>query len=146
MAARSYGRFGFARFYALVFGIAYIAVALLEVLLGDDGLILGEGGGTNSLILLFEPIHNAIHWLTGIAVLGSFFAGENAARNVAKVVGIVFTIVFLLGLFAGKFTMDLLGYEGAPSVPISYQIIHFVTAAGALFAGFARSAPRTATA
>lgn len=146
MADGAYGRLGIARFYALVFGIAYIGVALVEVIVGRDGLVLGDGGSINSVIVAFTPIHNAIHWVTGVVVLGSFFAGEGAARSVAKVVGIVFIVVFLLGLLAGAFTMvDVLGYpEGTPSMPISYQIVHAVTAAGATFAGFAR--PRAATA
>ncbi|MGH9198347.1 MAG: hypothetical protein ACRD1T_21760, partial [Acidimicrobiia bacterium] len=81
-----------ARTYALAFGIAYTAVALLEVILGSGGLKVG-----GQTILMVTVLQNAIHWLVGIAVLGSFFAGETAARNVARVVGIVFVVVTLLG-------------------------------------------------
>ena len=38
MATISSGRLGIARTYALVFGIAYLAVAILEVMPGSGGL------------------------------------------------------------------------------------------------------------
>jgi hypothetical protein len=128
---------GVARVYALIFGIAYLAVSLLEVVLGSDGLVIGDRASTNSLILLVEPVHNGVHWLTGLVLLGSSFAGEAAARAVARVVGVAFLALTVVGLIAGEFTMGLLGYEGAPAVPISYTIVHAVTAAGGLYAGFA---------
>ncbi len=127
---KSYGGLGIARTYALVFGIAYIAVSLLEVVLGDGGLRIG---GTQ--ILEITAAQNAIHWLVGIAVLGSFFAGEAAAKLVARVVGVVFVVVTALGFVARDTLGDLLGFDGP--LPWSYNIVHLATAALALFAGFA---------
>jgi hypothetical protein len=116
--------------YALVFGIAYLAVAVLEVALGSNGLKIG---GTT--ILQIQLVQNLIHWAVGLAVLGSFFAGENTAKLVARAVGIVFVVVALLGLFVEPLTGQLLGFAGA--LPMSYNIVHVLTAAAALFAGFA---------
>ena len=123
-------RFGIVQMYALVFGIAYIAVALLEDILGSSGLKIG---GTTILQVTF--IQNAIHWIVGLAVLGSFFAGEKTAKLVARAVGIVFVLVTLLGIFVEPTTGKLLGFSG--SLPWSYNIVHLLTAAAALFAGFA---------
>ena len=131
-AARPYGRFGIARTYALVFGIAYVAVSVLEVILALAGTSLTVGG---ALILKFTLIQNLVHWAVGLAVLGSFFAGEAAAKMVARVVGIVFVLVTLLGFVAIDFTGRLLGFNGP--LPWSYNIVHLATAALALFAGFA---------
>jgi hypothetical protein len=119
-----------ARTYALIFGIAYIGVAVAEDILGSSGLTVG---GTT--ILKITAIQNAIHWVVGLAVLGSFFAGETAARLVARVVGIVFVVVTLLGVFARDFTGDLLGFHGP--LPWSYNVVHALTAVAALVAGFA---------
>lgn len=130
MATISPGRLGIARTYALVFGIAYLAVALLEVILGSGGLTLGE-----TVILRVTPAQNAIHWIVGLAVLGSFFAGESASRTVAQAIGIVFVIVTALGFVARDLTGQLLGFDGP--LPWSYNIVHLATAAVALFAGFA---------
>jgi hypothetical protein len=130
MATMSSGRLGIARTYALIFGIAYVAVAMLEVILGSGGLTLG-----GTVILQVTPVQNAIHWIVGLAVLGSFFAGENAARMVAQVIGVVFVLVAALGFVARDLTGQLLGFDGP--LPWTYNIVHLATAAVALFAGFA---------
>ena len=130
----TYGRgLGIARIYALIFGIAYLAVALTEVILGSAGLMVG-----NAVILKLTVIQNAIHWLTGLVVLGSFFTGEIGARLVARIVGIVFVLVTVLGVLerviASDFFGRLLGFAG--QLPLSYNLVHLATAALALFAGF----------
>ncbi len=125
----AYGGLGIARTYALVFGIAYVAVAMLEVILGSSGLRIGD-----TLILKVTPVQNAIHWIVGIVVLGSFFAGETAAKLVARIIGSVFVLVTLLGVVARDFTGELLGFDGP--LPWSYNLVHLVTALVALFAGF----------
>jgi hypothetical protein len=103
---------------------------VLENIFGSSGLKLG---GTT--ILQVTLIQNIIHYAVGVAVLGSFFVGENAAKLVARVVGGVFLVVTLLGLLVEPATGQLLGFPDA--LPVSYTIVHLVTAAAALFAGFA---------
>jgi hypothetical protein len=127
---------GIVRVYALVFGIAYLAVAALEVGLkafGSGSLVVG-----GQTILKITPLQNGIHWLVGLAVLGSFFAGTAVAKMVARGVGLVFVLVSGLGIFAATFTGKLLGFHGA--LPVSYNIVHVATAAAALCAGFAAEA------
>src|SRR5919202_672525 len=128
--ARARAGYGIVQMYALVFGIAYLAVAVLEVALGSNGLKLG-----GMTILQITPIQNLIHWAVGVAVLGSFFVGENAAKLVARAVGGVFVLVTLLGLLVEPLTGQLLGFPDA--LPMTYNIVHILTAAAALFAGFA---------
>jgi hypothetical protein len=128
--ARVSTTFGIVQMYALVFGIAYLGVAVLEVVLGSNGLKLG--GVT---ILQVQLVQNLIHWVVGLAVLGSFFAGEDWAKTVARAVGLVFVLVTLLGLFVEPLTGQLLGFPDA--LPLSYNLVHLLTAAAALFAGFA---------
>ena len=128
--ARSRTMFGIVQMYALVFGIAYLAVAVLENVFGSAGLKIG---GTT--ILQVTLVQNIIHYAVGIAVLGSFFAGENAAKMVARVVGSVFVLVTLLGVLVEPLTGQLLGFPDA--LPMSYNLVHLLTAAAALFAGFA---------
>jgi hypothetical protein len=122
--------YGIVQIYALVFGIAYLGVAVLEVVLGSSGLKLG--GVT---ILQVQLVQNLIHWVVGLAVLGSFFAGEEWAKLVARAVGVIFVLVTLLGLFVEPLTGQLLGFPDA--LPMSYNLVHLLTAAAALFAGFA---------
>jgi Domain of unknown function (DUF4383) len=132
-----YGRMGFARFYALVFGIAYIGVALLELIMGE--LRIGD-----ALILQRTTLQNIVHFAIGIVVLGAFFAGEGASRTVTRVIGVVFVILTIWGFAAPDSLGSILGYDG--DIPMSYNIVHLVSGLLALFAGFAgtRRAPATA--
>jgi uncharacterized sodium:solute symporter family permease YidK len=78
-------------------------------------------------------------------VLGSFFAGETAARNVARVIGVVFVAITIWGFLSPSGLGEFLGYDG--DIPAVYNFVHLVTALLALFAGFAGSRRRaTATA
>jgi Domain of unknown function (DUF4383) len=138
MAEGAYGKMGFARTYALIFGVVYIAVALLEVILGD----LSAG---DFVILQRTTLQNVVHWAVGVVVLGSFFAGEAAARMVARIVGIVFVALTIWGFVSPDSLGEFLGYSG--EIPLIYNIVHLVTALVALFAGFAgRSSYRAAPA
>jgi hypothetical protein len=137
---KAYGRMGFARFYALVFGIAYIGVAILELFFPEsDPLTIGD-----TLILQRTVLQNVVHFAVGIVVLGSFFAGETAARNVARIIGVVFLLLTIYGFAAPDSLGELLGYDG--DIPVVYNLVHAVTAVLALFAGFAgrRTTPATA--
>jgi len=132
MAEGAYGKMGVARMYALIFGIAYLAVGLLELFYGtDDPLALGD-----TVVIAGATLHIVIHLAVGVLVLGSFFAGDSAAKSVARVVGVVFLIVFALNIFASNFYAELVGFPEGSDTPIVYTIVHAVTAAGALFAGF----------
>ncbi len=132
MAEGAYGKMGVARMYALIFGIAYLAVGLLELVYGfEDPLALGD-----TVVIAGATLHIVIHLAVGVVVLGSFFAGESAAKSVARVVGVVFLIVFILNVFASNFYAELVGFPDGSDTPIVYTIVHAITAAGALFAGF----------
>ncbi len=139
MAEGSYGRLGVARLYALVFGIAYLGVAILELFYPEtDPLTISD-----TVVFQRTVLHNVVHWATGIIVLGSFFAGETAARAVARVIGVVFLALTIYGFVAPESLGELLGYDG--DIPAVYNFIHAATAVLALFAGFAgRRAPAAA--
>ena len=124
------GKQGIARTYALIFGIAYIGVALLEDILGGSGLKIGS-----TLVLKVTALQNIIHWTVGVVVLGSFFAGETQAKMVARIVGLVFVLVTILGFVARTFTGKLFGFHGP--LPWSYNVVHLATAIFALIGGFA---------
>lgn len=147
MTEATYGRMGIARAYALIFGIAYLAVAILEVFFrSDDPLVIG---GTT--ILAGGTVHIVIHFAVAALVLGSYFAGETAARMVARIIGVTFVVVSLLNVFAGTFYWDLVAGGTLQSqesgTPVVYTVVHIATALAALYAGFAtRPGYRPATA
>jgi hypothetical protein len=130
MAEGAYGKLGVARFYALVFGIAYLAVALAELIV--------QKGLPN--ILYFTWQQNIIHWIVGVVVLGSFFGSERTAAIVARVVGILFLVITVWG-YLGTSLWEILGLPSGVSTTV-YSIVHLVTAVGALYAGFSSPALR----
>ncbi|HLB62395.1 MAG TPA: DUF4383 domain-containing protein [Actinomycetota bacterium] len=123
--AGAYGKYGVARFYALLFGIAYLAVALIEVIAGKDGL---------DPIFEFTPIQNAVHWAIGVIVLASFFGSEATAKTVARFIGVIFLVLSAWGLGSPGSFGDVLGYEG--DIPDFYNVVHLFSAVVALYAGF----------
>jgi uncharacterized protein DUF4383 len=133
---KAYGKLGIVRFYALVFGIAYVGVAILELFYPQsDPLSIGD-----TLILQRTVLQNVFHFAVGIVVLGSFFAGERAARTVARIVGVVFAGLSLWGFIAPSALGSFFGYPG--DIPLAYNVIQVATAVLALFAGFAGFAGR----
>jgi hypothetical protein len=131
---------GVAGLFALVFGVAYIAVAIVEQVRGAKGVLLNTPPeDINDILLLKSTNHNIIHFATGGILLLALFAGM--AKPAVRLIGVIFLVVTIVGLVAPDFTMDdLLNYpDGAGQVPIAYTIIHGITALGALFAGFVAS-------
>ena len=140
MAQGAYGRMGVARTYALVFGMAYIAVAILELFFPHSDPL--EAGGF--VIFQRTTLQNLVHFAVGVVVLGSFFASEAAARTVARVIGVVFLALTIWGFVSPQSLGGFFGYDG--EIPMIYNIIHAATAVLALFAGFAPAGRRPAAA
>ena len=128
MEEGAYAKRGIARTYALIFGIVYVAIALTEVITKD----------ALELVLEFTGIQNAVHWAVGVVGLLSFFGSEGTAKLIARIVGVVFVALTLYGFVAPDSLGELLGFEG--DIPVSYNVVHAVTAVVALYAGFATRA------
>jgi hypothetical protein len=139
MAEGAYGKLGIARVYALIFGIVYLAVAVLEFIVGEGGEVLGIPGFTPT------TTQTIVHLVVGVVVFGSFLAGEGASRTVARIIGVVFVALTIYGFVAPDSLGDILGYGGA-EISLTYNLIHAATAVLALFAGFAGSGGYRSTA
>lgn len=96
---------------ALLFGIVLTLVGVL----GFAGILVNDG---ELLIFGISPLHNAVHLLTGIAGLGAGFAAGGAySRDYNKYLGLVYLLVFVVGLVAVlaniTLVVDLLGLNMA---------------------------------
>ena len=127
MAEATQGR-GIARTYALIFGIVYLAVAATEAI-AQDAL---------EPVLEFTGVQNAVHWAVGAVVLLSAFGSESTAKLVARVVGVVFVALTIYGFLAPDRLGEMLGYSG--DIPMTYNVVHALSAVVALYAGFATRA------
>ena len=127
------------RRFAQVFGAVYILVGVVGfVLTGFGGFAGSTPGGT---IVLFDvnPLHNIVHLGVGAAWLASS-TRVDWARTVSLVIGAVYLLVGVLGLFlAGDDSLNILALNQADN------LLHLVS--GALALVFALSGRRqTATA
>lgn len=113
-----------------------MVVSVILVLVGLLGFV------NNPVIGLFpvNALHNVVHLVSGI--LGIVFAmkGEGSAKGFAKIFGIVYLLVAILGFIAPTFMEDLLMVE------MYDNILHLVLGVVFLWAGFAKGgATSTAT-
>ncbi|MCU1675653.1 MAG: hypothetical protein JWM93_411 [Frankiales bacterium] len=127
---------------ALVFGVVYL-------LIGIAGFFLTKFDNfatynTDKLLgFQINPLHNIVHILIGLFLLGAGRAGHRAARGANLTVGLAYALVFVLGLFiAGKTTSaNFLALNGADNG------LHLATALVLLVVAFvADKTYRTATA
>lgn len=84
---------------ALLFG----AVLTLVGILGFAGVLVQTQGGESFLLGLFgiTPVHNAIHLLTGlIGLVAGFYAGGAFGEEYNKYLGLVYIVVFVVGVIA----------------------------------------------
>lgn len=116
------------RTFALTFGIIYVVVALLELLVFKDAPV-------TSKFLFYSMVHNLIHWVAGILGLVAYWQGESLSRMYAQVFGIVFLLVAILGFIPATnqgILNNLLGYP----VNLLYNVVHLVTGVLGIMAGF----------
>ena len=110
--ARPASGLGLSRMIGYTFGAVYLLVGLA-------GFAVSAGHGfaaTNSgrLLGLFEVngLHNVVHLLVGGALLGAARAGQSASRSVNLMVGAVYLLVGVLGLFILHSSLNLLALNG----------------------------------
>lgn len=99
---------------ALLFGVVLTLVGVL----GFAGILVNDG---ELIIFGISPLHNAVHLLTGLAGLGAGFAAGGAySRDYNKYLGLVYLLVFVVGLVAVLanvgLVVDLLGLNMADNV------------------------------
>ena len=115
-----------ARMFALIFGIVYVLVALLEVVMFHDAPV-------DTQFLFYNQMHNLVHWVAGILGLLAYFGGESLSRLYAQIFGIVFFLVAILGFIPGQpILADVLGYP----VTMLYNFVHLLTGVFGIWAGF----------
>lgn len=111
-----------AKSYSLIFGILYIAVALVEVIFRN---VLGGH-------VFFTPVHNSVHWVAGVLGLVAYWAGLGGSKLYARVFGLLFLAIFILGVTSPVTLANFLGYP----VSTTYNIVHLISGAVGLYAGF----------
>ncbi|MEO6711976.1 MAG: DUF4383 domain-containing protein [Mycobacteriales bacterium] len=111
------------RLVAYVFGGGYLLIGVVGYLIVSDLLVTD----TDKRLLLFEinGLHNVVHLLVGLALLGAARAGYRAARSMNLTVGATYLLIAVIGLFIANDNNDanILSLNGWDNV------LHFATAA-----------------
>ena len=123
------------RLLGAVFGVVYLLVGLLGFVY--TGFQEFAGNNTNEKILgIFEvnPLHNIAHLLIGALLLFSAMKGVAAAKGSNVLVGAVYLVLGIIGLFIANNTSDLniLSLNGADNV------LHLASAALLLGVGLSQ--------
>ena len=105
---------------ALIIGVVFVLVGLLGFV---NNPVLG--------IFAVNGLHNVVHLLVGLALIGAAAAGRSASKGVNSLVGAVYLLVGVLGLVVGDGELNLLALN-APD-----HALHFGTAIVLLAVGLA---------
>ena len=119
-----------ARQFAQVFGAVYVAVGLLGFVF--TGLSHFAASSCDRLIIFgVNPLHNLVHILVGALWLVSS-RSEASARVISALIGSVYLVVGVLGLFiAGNSELNLLNLNQPDNV------LHLASALLGLYFGLA---------
>lgn len=129
------------RMLATIFGAVYLLIGLLGfAVTGGVGFIATKGG---LLLGLFEvnPLHNVAHILIGAVLLVAGLSSIRASKTVNSVIGAVYLLLGIVGLFILDSAANILAINGWDNV------LHFASAIVLLGVGLgADKGLRTATA
>lgn len=96
---------GFGAIYVLVGLLGFSVTGLSGIASTDGGLLLG--------LFMVNPLHNIVHVLVGTLLIVGGSASIRANRRVNTTVGVVYLLVFALGLAAQGSTANILALNTA---------------------------------
>lgn len=134
---RSVSGLGASRLVGYIFGAVYLLVGLAGFTASAGHGFAATSGGR--LLGLFEVngLHNLVHLLVGALLVGAARASSTASRAVNLLVGGVYLLVGVAGLFLLHSTANLLALNGLDNA------LHFASAVILLGSGMlAQWAPR----
>ena len=114
---------------ALAFGAIYVLVGILGFFFTDQ--FIGEAEGDKLLgIFAVNHLHNIVHLLIGVALIGASRAGDAAARSANMTIGGVYLLLGVVGWF-------LKGDLNFVNLNVADHLLHL--ASGAVLFGVSRT-------
>ena len=114
---------------ALAFGAIYVLVGILGFFFTDQ--FIGEAEGDKLLgIFAVNHLHNIVHLLIGVALIGASRAGDAAARSANMTIGGVYLLLGVVGWF-------LKGDLNFVNLNVADHLLHL--ASGAVLFGVSRA-------
>jgi len=95
-------------------GAVFIVVGLLGFTVSGGHSIAGHTGGQLLGLFQVNSLHNLVHLAVGAVMVAAAIAGARAARSVNTLVGAVYLVLGLAGLFiAGDSPLNIVALNGA---------------------------------
>ncbi|WP_225752981.1 DUF4383 domain-containing protein [Actinotalea sp. Marseille-Q4924] len=126
------------RLVAGVFGVVYLLVGAAGFVV-TTGVDLAATDGATLILFEVNPLHNVVHLAIGAALLASSVRSAAAATVANTVVGAVYLVVGLVGLFLIGSGANILALNGADNV------LHMASALLLLGVGLAGDRERAGT-
>ena len=120
-----------------VFGIVYLLVGVLGFTVSGGYDFADTEGGKLLGLFMVNPLHNFAHLLIGALLVLAATRGEVASSRMNTLVGGLYLVLGVIGLFILNDEVNILALNGADNV------LHFASAAVLLAVGLSRS--RTTT-
>lgn len=124
------------RYFALVLGIIYLLIGLMGLIPGlitpvtHEGVTIDTLSGNLLGIFPVNIVHTVVHLIIGVWGLLAYRSFD-AARTYSKAVGVIFAILFLMGVIPGLSTLfGLAPLHGAD------VFLHLATSVLGLYFGF----------
>jgi uncharacterized protein DUF4383 len=96
---------GFGLIYVLVGVVGFFVTGFSGFISMDGGLLLG--------IFMVNPLHNLVHVLVGALLIVGGLASVTISKRVNTTVGVVYLLVFAVGLAVQGSTANILALNGA---------------------------------
>ena len=119
------------------FGVIYLLVGLLGFTVSGGHDFAGMDGGKLLGLFMVNPLHNIAHILIGALLVLAATRGEMMSSRMNTLVGGLYLVLGVIGLFILNNDVNILALNGADNV------LHFGSAAVLLAVGLTRS--RTTT-
>jgi hypothetical protein len=103
------------RLLGAVFGVVYLLVGLAGFAV-TGGVDFAGTDGKPLIVFEVNPLHNIVHLLVGALLLFGALRGVGPAKSVNTLVGGVYLVVGLVGLFILDSSANILALNGADNV------------------------------
>jgi uncharacterized protein DUF4383 len=101
---------------ALAFGAVFVVVGLAGFLVSGGHPAVGTTGGALLGLFQVNVLHNIVHLAIGVALIVAGLRSDAAARRANQVIGVLYLVLFVLGLFLVGSALNLVALNGQDNI------------------------------
>ena len=101
---------------ALVFGAVFVVVGLAGFLVSGGHPAVGTTGGALLGLFQVNVLHNVVHLAIGGVMIAAALRGDRPARAANRGFGVLYLVLFVLGLVLVGSTLNIVALNGGDSI------------------------------